>query len=41
MASEVALASGSLRRNLMSTPMVEAAVPQTVTKKQVKEIPVT
>lgn len=41
MASEVAPASGSLRRGLMSTPMVEAAVPQSVTKKQVKEIPVT
>lgn len=37
MASEVALASGSLRRGWVSNPMVEAAVPESVTKKQVRD----
>lgn len=45
MASEGAPASGSLRRGLVATPtahsMVEAAVPGSVTKEQVRKIPVT
>lgn len=41
MASEVAPASGSLRRSVVSNPIVEAVVPESVTKKQVKEVPVT
>lgn len=41
MASEVARASESLRRGLVFISKVEAAVPESVTKKQVKEIPVT
>lgn len=41
MASEVAQASESLRRGLVFNLKVEAAVPESVTKKYIKEIPVT
>lgn len=40
MASGAAPASGSLRRGLMSTPMVEAAVPEMSLRNRLK-IPVT